>query len=97
MPFDVLHHQVIRTDVVKRTNMRVTEGGDDAGLADEAVAELAGHRLDGHAPSESRVARLVHLTHAARSDRLDDRVRTERGVRRQHGLAILLALTPWWR
>ena len=41
------------------------------------LRETLGQNLDGHFASEPRVLRQIHLAHAARAERLEDRVGTE--------------------
>ena len=41
LAFDVLHHQVVRADVVELADVGMIQGGDGAGFALEAFAELA--------------------------------------------------------
>jgi len=70
-------------DVVQAADVRMLELGDGLRLALEAqtelrvVRELGGEHLDGHRALETRVARLPHLTHAARTNARDDLVRAE--------------------
>ena len=52
-------------DAMHVRDVRVIEGGDRAGFAFEAVAEFAGRLLDRDEPVQSRVARLVDLSHPA--------------------------------
>ena len=90
------HHEVERArlfaDVEQRTNVRMIERRDAAGLTLKALtggridSEFRRQHLDGHGPLQSRVASLVHLPHAARSKRAGNLVRPESGARRQaHG------------
>lgn len=65
------------------------EARDCARLALESRAhfglgrEMLGQHLDRHAPVEPRVARAVHLAHAARTGRCEDLVGTEPGAEGQ--------------
>ena len=83
LPVDVLHDQVVRPDVIERTDMRMVQAGDRVRLALEAFAEGRQHFLDGDDAVEPGVASLVDLAHAAGADRHDDFVGTEPGARRQ--------------
>src|SRR5262249_32091717 len=84
---EVLHHEVrgaiLLPDVVERADTRMIQLRDDARLTVEPLAELriAGERLredlDRDSAVEARVARLVHLPHAARAERREDFVRAE--------------------
>ena len=74
---DVLHHQVVRADVVERADVRVVEGGDGTGFALEALGELVFGDLDGDAALEACVARFVNLAHAPDADGSNDLIRAE--------------------
>ena len=89
LAFQVFQHQVVdatlMADVVERADVGVLEGGDGARLALEALAELAARGemlrqdLDGDLAVEPRVARAIHLAHAAGADGGKDLVRAEGG------------------
>src|SRR3970282_2489818 len=49
----------------------------------DSLGEVWGQHLDRDASPEGRVARAIHLAHAARAERGDDRVGTETGAGRQ--------------
>src|ERR1700686_5025801 len=69
LTFDVLHHQVIWSDVVKLADVRVIQRRHGASLAVESFTELALSNLKRDDAIQPRVAGFVHLSHAARSDR----------------------------
>ncbi len=74
---DALHHQIVRTDIVPRADVRMVQRGDSARLAPEAVAESFLRNLDGNDAVKTRVTRLVDLSHAARADQRENLVGTE--------------------
>ena len=74
---DVLHHQVIRPDIVERADVGMIQRRDSARFALESFAELGLGNLDRDDAIEARVAGLVHLAHAARADGRKDFVRAE--------------------
>ena len=74
---DVFHHEIIRSDVVKRANVRMIQRRYRACFALEAFAELCRGGLDGDDAIQSRVACLPDLAHATRSQAGKDLVRSE--------------------
>src|SRR5215472_4762638 len=77
LALDVLHDQVVRTDVVNVADVGVIQRRDSSRLAFETLAELLFAELDGDDTAQARVACRVHLTHTARADGRDGLVRTE--------------------
>ena len=77
LALDVLHHQVIRADIVQRADVGMIERGDGARLALEAIVELARGNLDRDGPVEARVGAEVHLAHAALADHRQNLVVTK--------------------
>src|SRR5688572_11234579 len=73
LPFDVLHHEILRAlvqaYVVKRADVWVVEAGDDFCLTLEPIAavaigsEMRRQDLDGDDAIQPRVARAVDLSH----------------------------------
>src|SRR5204862_1500774 len=76
-PLDVLHHQIVRSHVVQRTNVGMIQRGDSSRFPLEALAKLLGADLDGYHTTEARVARFVHFAHATSADGSDYFVGTE--------------------
>ena len=74
---DVLHHQVIRPDIVKLADVRMIQRRDGAGFALETLAELGLGNLDGDDAIKARVAGLIHFAHPAGAERGKDFVRAE--------------------
>ena len=74
---DVLHHQVIRSDIVQLADVGMIQRRDGARLALEAFAEFGLGDLDRDDAIQARVVGFVHLTHAARADGREDFVRAE--------------------
>jgi hypothetical protein len=87
LSFEVLHHQeigaVLMADVVEGADVRMLKRGDGARLALEPLSEIGiggerrGEDLDGDEAIEPDVPRLVHLAHAAGSQRAQDFIRAE--------------------
>jgi len=73
----ILHHQVIGTDVVERADIGMVQRGHRSGLSLEAVGESFVRDFDGDVAVEARIARAIHLAHAARADGREDLVRTQ--------------------
>ena len=90
LPIEVFEHEEIRralaADVVQGADVRVVQGGHDPRLALEPVAELriarerVGEDLDRDRAIEPRVARLVHLAHAAGTQGGEDLIGAEVGA-----------------
>jgi len=79
LAFDVLHDDVVRTDVIDLADVGMVQRGDSAGLSLEALGEFFARNFDGDDPVEPRVPRPVHLAHATCSDGRNDLVRTKKG------------------
>jgi hypothetical protein len=77
LPLDELHHQVIGPDVVQRADVRVIERSHYSRLALEAFGEIFLGDLDCDDAIQASVARLVHLSHAARADQREDFIGAE--------------------
>ena len=74
---DILHDEVIGSDVVEGADVRMIQPGDGARLELEAVAEALTANFDGDGSGQARVARAIHLTHAARAQRRLDLIRSQ--------------------
>jgi len=85
-------HAVLMADVVERADVGMVQRRDGPGLAVEAlpglgiVGEMSGKNFDGDGSVETRVARTIHLAHAACTGRGNDFVRSNSCARGQgHG------------
>jgi hypothetical protein len=65
---DVLHHQVVRSNIVQRTDVGVIQRRDRLGFALKAFRELFVGNLDGNRAIQARIAGLVDLSHPASAD-----------------------------
>jgi hypothetical protein len=82
LAFDTLHdekvHTVLLANVVERANVRMVETGDGFGFALEALLTYGIGRkmwrknLDRYNALQPRIPCAIHLTHPARTDRLQD-------------------------
>ena len=91
---EVLHHQVVRADVVEDADVRMAQRRDGARFLEKTLAVTAVERLDGHRSAEAGVDGLVDLAHATRAQHGHDFIRTEAGTRSQRqceGTIILCA------
>ena len=77
---DVLHHQIVRTDIVEVAYVRVIQCCHGACLALETFAEAGVRRLDGDAAPQPRVVCPVDFAHAALADEAFNLVRTQAGA-----------------
>ena len=101
LALQVLHDEVagalLFADVVQRADVRVVETGDDARFTLEAfprvrcLSERRREDLDSDGAIQPRVTRLIHLAHAACTERRDDLVRAEkRPARERHELSWII-------
>ena len=74
---DILHDQVIGTDIVELTDIRVIQSRNGAHLPLKPLRELRTRNLDGNQPVQARVARLVDLAHPPDVDQGKDLVRAQ--------------------
>jgi len=68
---DVLHHEVIRPDVVQDADVRMVQRRNGLGLELEPLPVAAFERLYRDRPAQARVDGLVHLSHAASANQGD--------------------------
>src|SRR4051812_6219404 len=78
MSFDILHHEIIRPNVVQGADMRMIESGDRTSFALETIGESLLTDLDRNDTMETRVMGLVDFAHSACPDRACDSVRPQR-------------------
>jgi hypothetical protein len=74
---DVLHHQIVRADVVQRADVRMIEGGDRTRFALEPVRERRLQNLDRDRAIQARIVGFVHLAHAASAELFSEGVGAE--------------------
>ena len=74
---DELHHQVVRADIVQRTNVGMIQRGDGLRLTLEAFRKLSGGDFDRDVALQTQVAGSVYLSHATGSDGRQDFIRPE--------------------
>ena len=75
---DILHDQVIGTNIVQRTDVGMIQRANGASFALESLAELRGlETLIATSRPTRVIARLPHLAHSARADGREDFVGTE--------------------
>ena len=80
LALDVLHHQVIRPDVVELADMWMIQRGDGTSLVLEPLGVLGPEALDGHDTIDPRVTGLPHFAHAARAEGRDELVGAKWGA-----------------
>ena len=74
---DVLHDEIVRADVIERTDVRVVHRRDRPSLTLKALTERCVARLDRDQPIKACVSRLPDLPHAPGAPRGEKLVRTE--------------------
>ena len=76
---DVLHHQVVRADVMQRADMRMIQCGNGARFLLKALHVLFIKNLDSDRAAKACVFGAVDLSHSSRPDHRKDFVRAEFG------------------
>ena len=66
--FDVLHDQVIRTDIMEGTNVGMIQRRYSTSFVLEPFGELCPGNLDRDHAIEARIAGLINFTHSTRTD-----------------------------
>src|SRR5262249_16396290 len=83
---DVLHDEIVGSDIVEMADVRMVQRGDRARLALGAIAEPSDGGLDGDRAAQARIDGFVDFTHPPRTERHHDFVRTQTGTRSEwHG------------
>ncbi len=77
MALDVLHYEIVGADVEERTDVRMVQCGDRAGLALETLVETFLRNLDGNATVETGIAGLPDLAHSALAEKRKKFIWTE--------------------
>jgi hypothetical protein len=72
-----LHHQIVRSDIVKLANVWMIQLRDCASLTLEPLRELLLRNLDGHDAIQPRVTRLIHFAHTTGANGREDLIRAE--------------------
>ncbi len=80
---DILHHQIVGTDIEDLTDVGVIQRRNDARFLFKARLVNSLALLDRDYPFEPRVKGLVHLSHSACADVRQDFVRTKLCARRE--------------
>jgi hypothetical protein len=75
--FDEFHDEVVGADVVEVADVRMIEGGDEAGFAGGAFGELGGANFNGDVAMEAGIVGAPDFAHAARAERGEDLVGAE--------------------
>ena len=66
--FDQFHDQIVRPDIVERTNIRMVQGSYDFRFSLETFAEAIRGNLDCHLAIQPGIAGAIHLAHAPSAD-----------------------------
>jgi hypothetical protein len=100
LTFDTLHHQVVDpvllSNVMQDANMGMIQAGNGFCFAfkplfaDRIASEVCRQYLDGPCALKPRVSGAIHLAHPARSDRVQDLVRSQPNSGGQWHLAAIL-------
>jgi len=77
-PGDILHHQIIRADIVDLANMRMVQRPDRTRLSLKSLGVFSLKSLNRHDSVQPRIACFPHLAHATGADRRKQHVRPER-------------------
>ncbi len=91
---DVLHHQIVRTNVVKLADVGMVQGRHGAPFTLEALRELFVYHLDCNNAVQPGVASAIDFAHAACANRFEQFIRTQPGSGSQcHRL--IGPIVPW--
>jgi hypothetical protein len=93
LALDVLHDQVIRSDVVEVADIGVAERGDGAGFGGEALGELSVRNFDRDIAAQARVMSPIDLAHAALAHQRKDLVGAEPVTFRQRHVREQISLS----
>ena len=96
-PVDVIEDQIVRSDVVDLTDVRMIQRGNGARLALEPIVEGIREPLDRHKPTEPRVARLPDLAHPASADGSENFIRTETSAGLEGHLWVARIIPVWFQ
>ena len=77
LPVDVLQHEVVGSDVVKRADVGMIQRCDGPRFSLEPVIEKLIRGFDGNVAREPGVTGFEHFTHAARANASDRHIRAE--------------------
>ena len=76
-PFDVLHHQIVRADIVQLANVRVIQSRDEFCFLCESLPVFGVQSFDRDNAVQSRVSRLPHFSHTPGAEERKNLIRTE--------------------
>ena len=74
---NVLHHQVIWSDIVNLADIGMIQRRNGLRLAFEALAELSSGNFDRHVAFQTWISGAVNFPHTARADKRNDLIRAE--------------------
>jgi hypothetical protein len=77
LALDVLHDEVIRSDIIEMADVGVVERGDGAGFLGEALGELSIGNFDRDIAAKAIVVGTIDLAHAALAHQRKDLVGAE--------------------
>src|SRR5262245_53421629 len=77
LALDVLHDEIVRTDIIKLADMRMVQRSDCPRFSLESFAELLTRSFYGDAAMQPCVACLPHFTHSARADLRENLIRSQ--------------------
>src|ERR1700681_4939298 len=95
MAFHILHHQIVRPNIVQMADVGVVQRGNRMGFAGKALGELRGGNFDRDVAIQAWIARPIYLTHATCTDRRKDLVGPQTSSGRQRHVVEQFYFTKW--
>src|SRR5262249_35427223 len=77
LAFDKFHHEIIWTDIVERTDIRMIQRGYYAHLASESFAESLARDFNRYIAASARIVRSIDSAHASSRKKRENSVRAE--------------------
>src|SRR4051794_36261304 len=71
-PLDVLHHEIIRTHVMKCADIGMVQRCDDSRLALESLAEALRRHFHGDIATQPWISRSIYLPHPAGTEKFQN-------------------------
>jgi hypothetical protein len=94
LALDVLHHQIVRSDIVNLADVGMIQRGDGLGLTLKALRELCCGDLNGHVAIQPGIVRSIHFAHPAFPDGRKELVRSEFVAWLERHMSDLAQCTP---
>jgi hypothetical protein len=95
MAFHILHHQIVRPNIVQMADIWMIQRSDCLGFALKALRKLRGGNFDRNIAIQAWIARPIYLTHATCADKRKDLVGPQASSGRQRHVVEQFYFTKW--